>query len=1002
MTKNHSPKSYAGLFYRFTGVVALILLMLAATQLFPGVKDAFAVGTFTATKSDALKNDVDSSLGVTPGDTLGYTISIQNTSGSIVTGAQFSDTIDSNTTLVPGSLRTTPVARNDSYQSIGNVGITVPDGANDLLANDNDPDSTGMVSVQSYDATSTNGGTVSVANNGSFTYMPPVGYEGTDTFTYTVKDVDDNLDSATVTITVSDVVWFIDNSAPIGGDGRLQSPFNSIATFNSTAVDDPGDIIFLFEKGGGDYNGGITLLNNQRLIGQGVDLVVNSTTLVTATTNPTLTSGGAGVTVAQNNVIRGLDIGNTGGSGLFAPATFVSLTVSDASILGQGRAINFNGGGVMDLSFDTLSSNGGPNGVIMTSVTGSLSAAQTVITNTTTGSAIWVSNSAAAFDFGNTSIVNSGLNGVELLTSSGSTFIFDSLSINISGNTGLLANNSGTITVLGSNNVINATGGTAVNLANTTIGTSGVTLQSVSASGTTNGITLNNTGNGAFTVTGSGVTDGSGGTIQNITQRGINLTNTQNVSLSNMTITNAATTSSASNCDNTTNSGCYAAVYLNGVNGIALSNVDISNSVQQGINGLNVANFSLTNSTVSNCGNGANDNCLWLTNLTGTSSITNSVLSFGTDRNALIQNNNAANLALTVAESSFQDTQSATTTGDTGLEVDFTGTSTGSVNVSGSSFLRNRTTAVQIFARDTAVVDVDLKGNIFNVGTGIGRGPEVGAEDSASMTFEISNNPTITARGGVAIAAVAINNANLQGKIENNSNINMNGDVGAAIYIKSADNATGIFAINNNTATIGTEGFGGIQVLTNEPDVPGGTATLDATISNNTIAMGSATFGRGIQLTDHSGNQLCANITGNLVNAGTGSPEVALNVNNQSSNPTKIQGYSTTLDAMWTANGNTTNIALSTNLVAGSVTSGTCATPTLPVALVAPATTAQDQPSQVEPLVMVEDIAESSKAPVTGVAGKVSLIPQVEQTTSVSATGLLRELADQLSAAVDS
>ncbi len=51
---------------------------------------------------------------------------------------------------------------------------------------------------------------------------------------------------------------------------------------------------------------------------------------------------------------------------------------------------------------------------------------------------------------------------------------------------------------------------------------------------------LNNTGtSGNLTVTGTGTTDGTGGTIQNTTGDGISLTNTQDVNLNNMNVTGA-------------------------------------------------------------------------------------------------------------------------------------------------------------------------------------------------------------------------------------------------------------------------------------------------------------------------------------------------------------------------------------------------------------------------------------------------------------------------------
>jgi uncharacterized repeat protein (TIGR01451 family) len=154
----------------------------------------------TAIKTDALLADTDGDTRADPGDTLRYTVVVGNSGDTDATAVVFNDTIDDNTVFVPGSLRTTPLARKDSYGTVGNVLLSVS--APGVLNNDSDPDGTGGLMVTSFDATSVNGGNVSVAANGSFTYNPPPGFSGTDTFNYTLNDVEGNTDAATVSITV--------------------------------------------------------------------------------------------------------------------------------------------------------------------------------------------------------------------------------------------------------------------------------------------------------------------------------------------------------------------------------------------------------------------------------------------------------------------------------------------------------------------------------------------------------------------------------------------------------------------------------------------------------------------------------------------------------------------------------------------------------------------------------------------------------------------------------
>lgn len=74
------------------------------------------------------------------------------------------------------------VASSDMYQTIGNVGITVP-AATGLLSNDID-----ATSITGFDAASAGGGTVVVESTGGFVFGPAPGFRGKDVFKYTVTD----------------------------------------------------------------------------------------------------------------------------------------------------------------------------------------------------------------------------------------------------------------------------------------------------------------------------------------------------------------------------------------------------------------------------------------------------------------------------------------------------------------------------------------------------------------------------------------------------------------------------------------------------------------------------------------------------------------------------------------------------------------------------------------------------------------------------------------------
>jgi uncharacterized repeat protein (TIGR01451 family) len=327
--------------------------------------------TITANKTDSLLTDVNGNGKADPGDTLKYTVTI-GASGMDATGVTFNDTPDANTTLVPGSVMTTPLAGNDSYSASGNIQLTIA--APGVLANDVDPDGVGPALTVSAGTTTTNGGNLTLSANGGFTYNPPPGFEGVDTFTYTLNDGEGNTDTATAAITVTGMIWFVNNSLGSNGDGRLSAPFNSLANFVAGAADDPGDNIFIY-SGAGNYTGPLTLLNNQKLIGQGAGDTLSNIAGVTPPAGslslpatggarPVIAASGANLTLASGNTLRGFNLSNTGGTAL-SGLNFGALTVAEVSVSNtNGVGINLDNG-APNASFTSVNTSGGGNGIVL-------------------------------------------------------------------------------------------------------------------------------------------------------------------------------------------------------------------------------------------------------------------------------------------------------------------------------------------------------------------------------------------------------------------------------------------------------------------------------------------------------------------------------------------------------------------------------------------------------------------------------------------------------------
>src|SRR5439155_20006412 len=234
-----------------------------------------------ATLTDVVLLDNDGNGRASAGDRLKYVVTVKNNSGSTLSNVVFNAPIPASATLVVGSVQSQPVARPDSYPNAVGNSLLIVNAANGVLVHDSDA-AGDTLNIAAFDTTSAHGGTVTMSTaNGSFTYLPPAGYTGSDTFAYSVSDGHGGAASATVTITISGMVWYVDNAAAPGGDGRSTRPFTSLSALQGAgAPDSPGDYIFV-SQGSGPYTSGITLDDNQQLIGQGVDLVVNSQTLVT-------------------------------------------------------------------------------------------------------------------------------------------------------------------------------------------------------------------------------------------------------------------------------------------------------------------------------------------------------------------------------------------------------------------------------------------------------------------------------------------------------------------------------------------------------------------------------------------------------------------------------------------------------------------------------------------------------------------------------------------------
>jgi len=377
----------------------------------------------------------------------------------------------------------------ESFQTVGNTAFDFRPSAvstpgifvsGKLLDNfQPDPDGPSPLSVTL--GTATAGAIVTInSSDGAFTYIPPAGKTGSDTFTYVVSDGMDSV-TRTVTITFVSRVWYVKNNATAGGLGRSNDPFDTLAEAQSASG--TGDYIFVY---GGDQTttgqaAGIVLKANQKLYGEAFGLTISGT--VNGVVNPILVAA---------NVANRPKIDNTAAGGFAVSIPNVTGTeVRCLSLTANTNAVN------------VTTSASGSGGAIITDnvITGSgAQAIKVVIGGTGTSSSVAIQNNS----------ISATGNGIDTNATAGPLLldIDNNAGILSSGASGIVVASSGpgstTITGFANNSIIPNTAGTGISITNAIFdalpGTAG--LQTVSGGTTTIGASGNGVGCAGFVMSG--------------------------------------------------------------------------------------------------------------------------------------------------------------------------------------------------------------------------------------------------------------------------------------------------------------------------------------------------------------------------------------------------------------------------------------------------------------------------------------------------------------------
>jgi hypothetical protein len=517
-------------------------------------------------------------------------------------------------------------------------------------------------------------------------------------------------------------------------------------------------------------------------------------------------------TMSSANVLNGGDAGidiDTGSSGNFAFISNTSITnpSGDAFVVDNSTATISFGGSITDNSGRVVNINehDSANGITFTTTSS--------ITATAGSSGILIQNSNAggtiAFN-GQVQLTTTTQNAVTLIGNTLKTVTFnaDDLGLDIVTTTGkgFSATGGGTVNVLGSGNTVSSAGGIAVEVQNTTIG--GMTFLSVSANGGTNGILLNNSGTGAFTVTGTDGADagtaadaGTGGTIQNTTLDAVSLVNASNVSLNGINITN----------------GDGDGINMNGGSGLTLVTV-----------------------TMNSAGSGDNDHGIQLNNVGGTVSIQGSSFT-GPEEDFIHVDNNNTNLTLNVGNvtaNTFTQGTVGTFSGN-GIVMTGRGTTNFNLNVSNNTFTNVKLFGIQVggdatWAGNNNNLTIHDNDFIVNVGNTLGSANNrtnainIQGRGTADIDATVSLN-TLNGGGGGGIQFGADESSNVSGIIQSNTISNQFAD---GILAAVDESATLTLLIDSNTIT--NTSSDGMEIA-NAISPDGKAATLNVTITNNVV-----------------------------------------------------------------------------------------------------------------------------------------------------------------------
>ncbi len=364
------------------------------------------------------------------------------------------------------------------------------------------------------------------------------------------------------------------------------------------------------------------------------------------------------------------------------------------------------------------------------------------------------------------------------------------------------------------------------------------------------------------------------------------------------------------------NAGDGDAIYVTGLTGsLTINGGTITRPGDDGIDIRNSRNLVVSNMSFVEPGRSPAAGCLDCNSsgiqafaLTGSNSVSNSSFLRGRLRNFYISNPSGTT-TLNISGSTFDDTRGQGDPATDNLQIYASGTATAAFNISNSTFLKSRTNQINAVTKgNSAITELDITGITMNNDGGASAGIRIDAEEASTLAFNVIGNPVLYSQDENVITASVTGSAQMQGRIANNPDMRFTtASAGGSAFVgmrvlSDGPSSRATVAVTNNIVNVnnGTDGL----TLT----VQGATAArIDATVIGNTLTAAGAP---GIPLdainaivnpTLGGSKVLCATLASNTVN---GNWTRAARARALSPTATYITGYSGTFAATWAAQGN--------------------------------------------------------------------------------------------------